>query len=247
MAPVEAQEKNIQRFNQDVAEDGGYLYNVGDMLSSKLANDRVSRGFAKVANLEGKRVIEVGCGDGVYTMELLNYRPSHVLGVEPAPLAIERANKLSKDLPNIEFKVWDIYRLDELGERFDVAVVRGVLHHLYDTRKGIEALCRLVDEVIVIEPNGLNPIRKILEKVSRFHIEHEEKSFAPSTIDAWFAEFGGVVESTEYLSIVPYICPDWVARILGFFEPLVEAIPLFNLIGCGQVIKKYNIQKAANP
>lgn len=75
MNSAHAQEKNIEQFNKDVAEEGGYPYSVGDRLSSKLANERVSRAFAKVADLEGKRVIEIGCGDGVYTLELLDYRP----------------------------------------------------------------------------------------------------------------------------------------------------------------------------
>ena len=41
--------------------------------------------------------------------------------------------------------------------------------------------------MFVIEPNGYNPVLKVLEKVSRYHIEHEERSFFPATLHAWRA------------------------------------------------------------
>jgi SAM-dependent methyltransferase len=238
--------ENVARFNRDVAEFGGYAYSAGDHLSSRLANRRVSAAVDKAARragLKGKRVLDIGCGDGSYTMELLAYEPAFLLGIEPAPLAAERAQARTAGLANVAFRNLGIDGVETLTEPFDVAVLRGVLHHIDDVERGIEIVCRHVDWVIVVEPNGLNPVLKLLEKYSRYHIEHEEHSFVPGHLDRMFAACGATRESAEFLSIVPYLCPDWMARVLGFFEPVVEALPLFNRIGCGQTVKLFRTNR----
>jgi SAM-dependent methyltransferase len=242
MSRPRAREGNVARFNRDVAEFGGYAYSVTDRLSSRLANARVSAAVDKVAQrvgLKGKRVLDIGCGDGSYTLELLAYQPAFLLGIEPAPLATERAQARAAGLANVAFRNLGIEDVETLPETFDVAVLRGVLHHLPDVERGIDIVCRHVDWVIVVEPNGLNPVLKLLEKFSRYHIEHEERSFVPGRLDCMFEACGATRESAEFLSIVPYLCPDWIARILGFFEPIVEALPFVNRIGCGQTVKLF--------
>jgi len=243
-------EGNVARFNRDVAELGGYAYSATDRLSSRLANARISAAVDKVARrvgLRGKRVLDIGCGDGSYTLELLAYEPAFLMGLEPAPLAVERARLRAAGLSNVAFETMGIEGVDSLNEKFDVAVLRGVLHHLYDVERGIDVVCRNVDWAIVVEPNGLNPALKLLERISRYHIEHEERSFVPSRLDRMFRARGASLESAEFLSIVPYLCPDWAARVLDFFEPMVEALPVLNRIGCGQTVKLYRTNRAAHP
>lgn len=250
MSKPKLDEGNVARFNRDVAEFGGYAYSATGRLSSRLANARVSKAVDKAARrvgLEGKRVLDIGCGDGSYTMELLAYKPAFLMGIEPAPLAVERAAARAAGLPNVAFRNLGIEGVETLSERFDVAVLRGVLHHVPDVERAIGIVCRHVDWAIVVEPNGLNPALKLLEKYSRYHIEHEERSFRPGRLDRMFEACGATRESAEFLSIVPYLCPDWIARFLGFFEPIVEALPLLKRIGCGQTVKLYRTNRAAQP
>src|SRR3990172_8016924 len=155
-----SREKNIQKFNSDVAASAGYVYTSDDRLSSRLANERLSEAVREAARLEGKRVIDVGCGDGKYTMELLSGSPAYVLGVDAAKSAVDAAAKKASRAKarNVEFRVMDFYKLKELKERFDIAIVRGVLHHLYDLEKAVAAVSGIANEVVVIEPNGYNPV-----------------------------------------------------------------------------------------
>lgn len=232
------QEKNVRQFNKDVEVNAGYCYTTAAKLSSRLANRRQSEAVEQITNLTGKRVIDVGCGDGTYTLELLDARPRYVLGVDAADGAVNCAKQKSIGFDNIKFRVMDVYNLDTLGERFDVAIVRGVLHHLYDAEKAIASLSKIADEVIVIEPNGYNPVLKIIEKTSRYHIEHEEKSYYPRQLNRWFAQNGGRLIQSFYCGLVPFFCTDRVARILKMLEPFVERIPFLKQLVCAVYVSK---------
>lgn len=237
------QEKNILEFNKDVQDNQGYRYTRTDRLSCHLANQRLSRIVTDMVSLENKRVIDVGCGDGTYTMEFLAQSPAYVLGVDAAKTAIDSAMKESVGSKNIEFRVMSAYDLDHIGEKFDVAVVRGLLHHLYDAKDAIASVSRVADEAIIIEPNGYNPVLKVIERVSRYHRQHEEKSFAPPRLDRWIKDCGGRILKSAYCGLVPFFCPDVMARLLKATEPLVESLPLVRASSCAVYVVKVRFDR----
>ena len=73
--------------------------------------------------LAGKRVLEVGCGDGRLTMKYAALAKS-VVAFDPDPDDIEQANR---DLPaelasKVTFRAYDVLDFP-IGERFDLAVL----------------------------------------------------------------------------------------------------------------------------
>ncbi len=241
VSQTQVAEKNVSSFNQDVAENAGYVYTTNQQLSSLLSNARISEAVWAMESMKNKTVLDVGCGDGTYTQEFLQFQPKEVTGLDPAEEAIAQANKNTEEQSNIRFVVGDIYHLTALEQRFDIAVVRGVLHHLYDVRRAVAELCKVADTIIVVEPNGYNPVLKVIEKTSAYHIEHEEKSYPPHKLDQWFEAHGGMVVKSEYIGLVPFFCPDGFTRILKQLEPFVEKIYLFNRIACGQYVQKIRV------
>lgn len=239
-----AQEKNISRFNEDVQSNKGYRYTHTDKLSCRLANQRLSSIVAEMTSLQNKRVIDIGCGDGTYTIGLLDSNPSFVLGVDAAEAAIELARKRSEGLDGVAYKVASIYDLKALGEKYDVAIVRGVLHHLYNAADALDNIAQIAKEAVIVEPNGYNPILKIIEKTSRYHIEHEEKSYSPHQLNNWIRQCGGTVEKSTYGGLVPMFCPDSMARFLKKMEPFAEAIPLFRCISCAVYVVRVHFDLA---
>lgn len=244
-----SREKNIQKFNNDIDTNAGYAYTTNARLSSRLANERLTKAVRQIADLKSKRVIDIGCGDGKYTLELTALGPAYILGADAAKSAVNCASKKAKELGirNIEFRVIDFYNLQALGERFDTAIVRGVLHHLYDLEKAVAAVSKIADEVIVIEPNGYNPVLKVIEKTSRYHMEHEEKSYAPHKLDRHFAKQGGHLMGSFYCGLVPFFCPDLLARALKFFEPIVENLPILKQLACAIYVLKIGFDRQKNP
>src|SRR5262249_18429935 len=118
-------EKNVAAFNRDVAAEGSYAYTERGGYSSQVANRRLTEAVLAMTELRGRTVLDVGCGDGTYTFELAEERPTVVLGIDAAEVAVERARVRAKDLglDNVEFAVGDACELEKLGRRFDVAVM----------------------------------------------------------------------------------------------------------------------------
>jgi len=231
---------NVRRFDEDVRDQGAYAY-TGDRLSAKLANARISRAIAGAFDFRSASILDLGCGDGAYTVEFATLGVRQIVGIDPAPGAVEAARNRAFALglaDTVRFEVGNIYDLAEYltPGRFDCIVIRGVLHHLPDPARALAGLAAFQGTVIVLEPNGNNPALKLLERFSRYHIEHEERSFRPALIRRWLAAAGLSVRSSQLLNLVPFFCPAPIARVLNLISPLVEGVPLLRDLVCGQAI-----------
>jgi len=100
----------------------------------------------------------------------------------------------------------------------------------------IISAARWSDTVLILEPNGLNPALKIIERLSRYHRAHEERSFLPRTLRRWCREAGFSSIQTRFINLVPMFCPDWLARPLAAVGPALELVPLARAFCCGQIV-----------
>src|SRR5437773_11981149 len=104
------EKKNVEEFNSNVLDNGGYLYTTKAKLSSILSNKRISDEVNKLIGENVKSIIDAGCGDGAYTFEIANNKPTaKIIGFDPAKEAILIAQK--KYL-NIQFYVGNILDID---------------------------------------------------------------------------------------------------------------------------------------
>ncbi len=229
--------ENVYRpFDEDVEKHGAYRYTNVEISSAAYVNNRFSEVILSSLDLRGKNVVDVGCGDGTYTAVLrAKGGASHVLGIDPAAKAIERARRLYDGVEGLEFRTGLAGDLVREGRRFDVAVYRGVIHHVGDPPGEIAAALGLADSVFLLEPNGWNPIVKILEKFSRYHREHGERSYRLGCYRQWIAASKGSVKTSFFFGLVPIFSPDWMVALGSALEPLVERIPVLRAVCCGQV------------
>ena len=81
-----------------------------------------ARALAELADFSGKRVLEVGCGNGRLT-NIYADRAKLVLGIDTDEESIREASKaLPRRLEGrVEFRVADIQSLDVPRQRFDIA------------------------------------------------------------------------------------------------------------------------------
>jgi ubiquinone/menaquinone biosynthesis C-methylase UbiE len=228
--------QNVEVFNQNVQENGGFLYTTNSEFSSYVANKRISEEIFKFIKPTYKTLIDIGCGDGVYTNEIKqNFPHLEVRGFDPAARAIANAAKI---FPDVIFEAVNL--LDENlavpSKKYDVGVIRGVLHHLSDQQKAIENAFKLTNNLIIMEPNGNNPILKFIEKTSKYHIEHEEQSFFEWNLKKWIRNVGGSVTVWSYVGYVPFFFPTGPAKLIYKMQPFLEKVPILKHIFSAQFI-----------
>jgi ubiquinone/menaquinone biosynthesis C-methylase UbiE len=231
---------NVNQFEKDVSNLGGYQY-TGNKLSSVIANKRMNDALKEIFNFTNQTVLDCGCGDGKYTQDYIQFGASRVVAIDPAKNAIEIAMAQIKD-PKIVFSVGDVYNLKnhptilEQKSHFNVGVLRGVLHHVSDQKLAVESVAGVLERLIVLEPNGSNPVLKVIEKKSKYHIEHEEQSFSFNEIKMWLTHAGFKDVKHRYINLVPFFCPDWFAKLSDVLTTIVENIPILRRFACGQII-----------
>jgi ubiquinone/menaquinone biosynthesis C-methylase UbiE len=92
------------------------------MASVKDPRGAEARALAQLGDFDGKRVLEIGCGDGRLTW-LYAEQAAEVLGVDPEEESIREARAALPDqlADRVEFQVADAQALDVPRQRFDIA------------------------------------------------------------------------------------------------------------------------------
>jgi SAM-dependent methyltransferase len=128
------------------------------------------------AELRGRRVVELGFGNGSLLHHVASYAPARLAGIELG----DTLETTRRNLPPLPEGVLDLHRGDlveaSLGE-FDLAYCIGVLHHLQDPEAGFRALLRHTKPggrfhawVYAREGNGIivtlvDPLRRIASRL----------------------------------------------------------------------------------
>jgi len=227
---------DVSVFDRDAMGHGGYLYTTNASLSSQYANKRLSDIALAIVNFKGKRILELGCGDGTYTKELFDRgEPLSISAIDLSKKAIEIAREKYSD-ERITFVIGNADSLPYADDSFDLVHIRGVLHHMDNPALALKEALRVAAAVLLIEPNGYNPGLKVIEKLSRYHREHQEKSYTSYQMRNWIRNAGGEVTYERFAGFVPMFCPDRIAQVMKAVEPVVERIPLLSFLACAVVV-----------
>ena len=104
--------------------------------------------------LEGKRVLDIGCGVGAFVRRLREFSP-HVYGVD---IEAERVAEGAREVPNLALALGEHLCFAE--ETFDVVLLHEVLEHVRDDQETLREARRVLKpagRVVVFCPNRLYP------------------------------------------------------------------------------------------
>jgi 2-polyprenyl-3-methyl-5-hydroxy-6-metoxy-1,4-benzoquinol methylase len=130
----------------------------------------------RTEDTRGKRVMEMGCGNGSLLVHVAGWGPAYIRGIDLGASVISaRANLEATGLHNWEVEQADLTSYSSDG--FDFVYSIGVLHHLKDPKLGLDAVVRNVKPggrfhcwVYAREGNALiiwivDPIRKVASRL----------------------------------------------------------------------------------
>ncbi len=168
------------------------------------------------------RVIELGCGDGNFAENVLSYRYKHVDAYDMSRSAIESAQSRSKS-KNISYYKQDLSTYDfGPNVQWDGAFLIGFIHHVKDfTPLIISRLAKVCSKVIVLEPNGDNIVRKLLEQLPSYR-QAGENSFRLKEIINIFNSNDYIVKIISRINLIPPFLPKMLFPPLKRIERLIE-------------------------
>lgn len=101
--------------------------------------------YEMLPDLRGKRVLDLGCGNGGECQEFHRMGASYVLGIDISRNMIELAEAKNKQ-DGIAFRQMDMECLSELDEIFDVVTSSLAIHYVADFSKLAENVFSILDE-----------------------------------------------------------------------------------------------------
>jgi ubiquinone/menaquinone biosynthesis C-methylase UbiE len=116
-----------------------------------------------VTGFEGKRVLEVGCGLGVFCIHVAKEH-GEAIGLDISKNAILKAKELSRTYnvqDNVEFIVSDARFLPFIDKSRDIIVSSEVLEHIQNHEKAFHEFARITDEsgyICITVPNLLSSL-----------------------------------------------------------------------------------------
>lgn len=158
----------VEKYSASVGKDVNTLLNEKPMSFPVSTNDRGEKllGFLEgllEINLQGKRVLDIGCAYGGFSIALAK-RGAIVTGIDVSADFIDYAQANANGDVKVDFRVIDAsssqLRLNFKNNEFDIVLLNDVLEHIYDTTslaKNIDYLLNDTGWVYFKVPNGHSP------------------------------------------------------------------------------------------
>ena len=95
---------------------------------------------------KNKKILDMGCGSGRFTLALASLGAKKVIGVDLGAEGIEVAKKTAKlnHIKNVKFVEGSVLNLPFKNEEFDFVFCKGVLHHTGNLEKGLSEYYRVM-------------------------------------------------------------------------------------------------------
>ncbi|MCD6194417.1 MAG: methyltransferase domain-containing protein [Candidatus Aminicenantes bacterium] len=106
--------------------------------------------FYSPEEIKGKRVLDAGCGTGIFSIIFARNGAAEVIGLDISPGSLTTARHLKDNfkLDNVHFQQADMLHLPFPDQSFDIVWAWGTVHHTLNPWQAMEELLR------VLKPGG---------------------------------------------------------------------------------------------
>jgi SAM-dependent methyltransferase len=171
--------------------------------------------LAQMGDLEGQRVLELGCGSGDYTVVLAR-RGAQVVAIDLAPSALvitQRRAQASGVADRVRVALMPAETLSLPDATFDWVVGFGLLHHTEPAALAPEVrrVLRPGGRALFREPLGLNPVLQF----ARRRLPYRRKVRAPGDRFLRHKDLAAMATPFAKCRIRPFYLFSMIARVVG--------------------------------
>lgn len=132
-------------------------------------------------SLSGRRVLDLGCNSGFWSLNAIEAGAEFVLGIDAEPTYIEQAELVFEakavERSRFSFERANLFEYDFAGRQFDVVLCLGLMEHISKPVELFEIIDRVGAEIVVID-TALSRSRSSCFEVSSLYdprtaVEHE--------------------------------------------------------------------------
>ena len=113
----------------------------------------LERNDKNITDVQKKRIIDIGCGGGIYTKELALMGAENVVGLDFSKEILQAAKENCSGFSNISFIQGDAHSVPYPNDTFDIVISRAVIHHLQDVPTFLREASRILKKngVLIVQ------------------------------------------------------------------------------------------------
>ncbi len=181
--------------------------------AEKMYHEHIARYAFAAQWIQGKRVLDVGCGVGYGSQWLADHGAASVLGFDISEEAVAHARQ-AYGRPNVEFRVASAMDFD-FGQKFDVITCFELIEHVPDQPAVLRCIKNALsgDGVLVVStPRPLDRMR------SDFHVHELSKDEFQSLLRQYFDDVNFYFENNHFTSFVTNEAPTDIERVYPLYD-----------------------------
>jgi len=103
--------------------------------------------------LRGLKILDVGCGEGIFSIAARQLGAEYVLGIEPRAEKVEQAKFIcrAQQIDSVEFKQMKVMEINEQMGQFDIVLFIGVLYVMERPFEAIGKLSEVTKDILLID------------------------------------------------------------------------------------------------
>lgn len=160
-------ENEALSFDAIYRQDSGSLYAIFNRIFRKPIFERYKAAFRYAGNIKDKKVLDVGCGSGIYSVNYALRGAKRVVGIDFSShmLELARQRASNSDVEDQCSFIQANFLETNLNEKFDVSIAMGVFDYLPDPVTFLHKMKSVTNGVIIASFPGHSLVREPLRKL----------------------------------------------------------------------------------
>lgn len=190
----------VREYFDRISQDWHAFYSAGDTLRDRLNRvfrralyERFQLTFQHCGEIEGARVLDLGCGTGRYSVEFAVRGASRVLGIDFAPSMVTSSERLAREhgVSGVcEFVCTDLSTY-EFDESFDIVLALGLFDYIEHPAPLLWKIKGLTEGIFLASFPGNNLLWRLQRRIRYNWIKGcPVFDYTPDLLDTLYSEAG---------------------------------------------------------